>query len=166
MEKNRNFMYIPVLLVELLYLDYWIWPIWTIFVLLLCQFIKSNLSLSTPNPNKCQKYEFMTSRIFSKFETLTQFYLPQSRRTILLQISIYRFHRFKRSGCALLQGLLLLHWPRQIRAPKDLACRLIGTAGWFFVCLLKDLRCVQVSDPRGSCHHHLGRFPAAEGAHP
>ena len=47
---------ISVLLVKLLYLDYWIWPFWTIYVLLPCQFIKSNLSLSTPNPNKCQKY--------------------------------------------------------------------------------------------------------------
>ena len=43
---------ISVLLVKLLYLDYWIWPIWTIYDLHLCQFIKSNLSLSTPNPNK------------------------------------------------------------------------------------------------------------------
>ena len=48
---------ISVLLVKLLYLDYWIWPFWTIYVLLPCQFIKSNLSLSTPNPNKCQKSE-------------------------------------------------------------------------------------------------------------
>ena len=66
---------ISVLLVQLLYLDYWTWPIWTIFVLLLCQFIKSNLSSSTPNLNKCQKYKFMTSRNFSKFEMLTQFYI-------------------------------------------------------------------------------------------
>ena len=55
---------ISVLLVKLLYLDYWIWPIWTIYDLHLCQFIKSNLSLSTPNPNKCQKYNYRSKRSF------------------------------------------------------------------------------------------------------
>ena len=63
---------ISVLLVKLLYLDYWIWPIWTIYDLHLCQFIKFNLSLSTPNPNKCQKYIIIikhTSLDFTSFWT-------------------------------------------------------------------------------------------------
>ena len=36
-------------LLDMAYLDHF-------FVLLLCQFNKSNLSISTPNPNECQKY--------------------------------------------------------------------------------------------------------------
>ena len=55
-EKNRNFMYICFAsqivvfgLLDMAYLDHF-------FVLHLCQFNKSNLSISTPNPNECQKY--------------------------------------------------------------------------------------------------------------
>ena len=34
----------------------------------LCQFIKFNISLSTPNPNKCQKYNMQKMRcLLNKF---------------------------------------------------------------------------------------------------
>ena len=61
-----------LLMVDLLYLEYSIWPNWTIFVLLLCQFVKSNLSLSIPNPNKYQKYNYQFNKNPWKIEKLLQ----------------------------------------------------------------------------------------------